>query len=108
MAWPSRILAGKRYRGGFPGHGSPRNREADQLAYREAALAETSAAIQGSIMAIIGLDHIQIAMPPRREGDARALYGALLEFSEVPKPAHLAARGGCWFKSAGDATSGSR
>jgi catechol 2,3-dioxygenase-like lactoylglutathione lyase family enzyme len=48
------------------------------------------------------LDHVQLAMPAGREDDARAFYAGHLGISEVPKPDHLAARGGCWFE-AGDA-----
>jgi catechol 2,3-dioxygenase-like lactoylglutathione lyase family enzyme len=43
------------------------------------------------------LDHVLLAMPPNREADARAFYGDLLGMPEVPKPANLEARGGCWF-----------
>jgi len=46
---------------------------------------------------ITGFDHVQIAMPPEREDEARAFYGTLLGMSELPKPPVLAARGGCWF-----------
>jgi catechol 2,3-dioxygenase-like lactoylglutathione lyase family enzyme len=49
-------------------------------------------------MAIKALDHIQLAMPPGREADARAFYEGLLEIPEVRKPQNLAARGGCWFE----------
>ncbi|QSB44223.1 VOC family protein [Tsuneonella flava] len=51
-------------------------------------------------MGIVGLDHVQLAMPRDGEADARAFYGAVLGFAEVPKPPDLAKRGGCWF--AGD------
>jgi catechol 2,3-dioxygenase-like lactoylglutathione lyase family enzyme len=44
------------------------------------------------------LDHVQLAMPAGREDEARAFYEGLLGSSEVPKPPHLAARGGCWFE----------
>ncbi|TAK31041.1 MAG: glyoxalase [Myxococcaceae bacterium] len=40
-------------------------------------------------------------MPVGGEGAARAWYGELLGMREEPKPAALAARGGCWFR-AGD------
>ncbi len=46
-------------------------------------------------MAILALDHVQLAMPAGREGEARAFYGGLLGFAEEIKPANLAARGGC-------------
>ena len=37
-------------------------------------------------------------MPPGEEEAARAFYGRALGLEEVPKPEHLAARGGCWFR----------
>jgi catechol 2,3-dioxygenase-like lactoylglutathione lyase family enzyme len=46
-----------------------------------------------------GVHHVQLAMPPRGEAEARRFYGEVLLFDEVPKPEHLAARGGCWFRS---------
>lgn len=52
-------------------------------------------------MQILGLDHIQLAMPAGREAEARAFYGGLLGLAEIAKPAPLAARGGCWFAGAG-------
>jgi catechol 2,3-dioxygenase-like lactoylglutathione lyase family enzyme len=50
-------------------------------------------------MAIIGIDHVQVAAPPGCESAARAFYGALLGLEELPKPEALAARGGCWFRA---------
>ncbi|MBV9822881.1 MAG: glyoxalase [Actinobacteria bacterium] len=46
---------------------------------------------------ILGLDHVQVAIPAGGEDSARAFYGALLGMAEVLKPAALAVRGGCWF-----------
>jgi catechol 2,3-dioxygenase-like lactoylglutathione lyase family enzyme len=46
------------------------------------------------------IDHVQLAMPAGREDEAREFYDVLLGLPEQPKPAHLAARGGCWFESA--------
>jgi len=37
-------------------------------------------------------------MPAGGEDAARAFFEGLLGIAEVPKPAHLAARGGCWFE----------
>ncbi len=37
-------------------------------------------------------------MPPGREPDAIAFYEGLLGIPQVPKPAELAKRGGCWFE----------
>src|SRR3954453_21018176 len=48
-------------------------------------------------MAVVGLDHVQIAAPPGCEADARRFYGGLLGLVELEKPAALAARGGAWF-----------
>lgn len=50
-------------------------------------------------MPILGLHHVQLAMPPGREADATAFYEGLLGIPRVEKPPHLAARGGCWFES---------
>jgi len=52
-------------------------------------------------MGIVGLDHVQLAMPRDGEADARGFYGAVLGLAEVPKPADLAKRGGCWFAGRG-------
>jgi len=45
------------------------------------------------------IDHVQLAMPAGGEDQARAFYGDLLGMIELPKPAELAKRGGCWFGS---------
>lgn len=50
---------------------------------------------------LVGVDHVQLAMPAGGEDRARAFYGALLGMDEVPKPAELASRGGCWFTAPG-------
>jgi catechol 2,3-dioxygenase-like lactoylglutathione lyase family enzyme len=44
------------------------------------------------------LDHVQLAMPAGREDEARAFYRDALGIPELPKPPHLARRGGCWFE----------
>jgi catechol 2,3-dioxygenase-like lactoylglutathione lyase family enzyme len=49
-------------------------------------------------MRIVGIDHVQLAMPPGEEAKARAFYVDLLGLVEVPKPPHLALRGGAWFE----------
>jgi catechol 2,3-dioxygenase-like lactoylglutathione lyase family enzyme len=46
---------------------------------------------------IVGLDHVQLAMPTGREADAEAFYAGLLGFTRQPKPEPMASRGGCWF-----------
>ena len=47
---------------------------------------------------IHGLDHVQLALPPGEEGQARAFYAGILGLTEVPKPENLAKRGGVWFE----------
>jgi len=46
---------------------------------------------------IVGLDHLQLAMPCGREAEARAFYAGILGLAELTKPPNLAARGGVWF-----------
>jgi catechol 2,3-dioxygenase-like lactoylglutathione lyase family enzyme len=50
---------------------------------------------------LTGIDHVQLAIPAGGEADARAFYGGLLGLAEVPKPAALTGRGGCWFAAPG-------
>src|SRR5690606_22585521 len=47
--------------------------------------------------AITAHDHVNLAMPPGGEGQARAFYHGILGLEEVEKPPKLQARGGCWF-----------
>jgi catechol 2,3-dioxygenase-like lactoylglutathione lyase family enzyme len=47
---------------------------------------------------ILGLDHVQLAMPAGQEAAARAFYSGVLGLVEETKPANLAARGGVWFR----------
>lgn len=49
-------------------------------------------------MRVVRLDHVQLAMPAGLEAVAVGFYEGLLGIPHVPKPAHLAARGGCWFE----------
>ena len=49
-------------------------------------------------MRVRRLDHVLLAMPPGREGEARQFYQGVLGVPEATKPASLAARGGCWFE----------
>ena len=53
------------------------------------------------MMRITHLDHVQLAMPPGKEAQARAFYEDLLGIPNVEKPANLAGRGGCWFERGG-------
>ncbi len=49
-------------------------------------------------MAVVGLDHVQLAIPAGGEDRARGFYVGLLGMIEVPKLATLSASG-CWFTS---------
>ena len=50
-------------------------------------------------MKVVGLHHVQLAMPPGEEAAATEFYERLLRIPRVAKPSHLNARGGCWFES---------
>ncbi|HTR68384.1 MAG TPA: VOC family protein [Terriglobales bacterium] len=50
-------------------------------------------------MPFTAIDHVQVAMPPGREDEARSFYRDLLGMEETPKPPELARRGGVWFRS---------
>jgi catechol 2,3-dioxygenase-like lactoylglutathione lyase family enzyme len=45
------------------------------------------------------IDHVQLAMPDGCEDEASRFYCEILGMTELPKPAELATRGGCWFAS---------
>ncbi len=47
-------------------------------------------------MGVVGLDHVQLAIPAGGEDRARWFFGGLLGMTEVPKPANLSSSG-CWF-----------
>lgn len=49
-------------------------------------------------MPIAAIEHVQLAMPPGQEAAAREFYEGVLGIPEVPKPPHLAKRGGAWFE----------
>ena len=49
-------------------------------------------------MALLRINHVQLAIPPARESEARRFYGDILGLREIPKPPALAARGGAWFE----------
>jgi len=53
----------------------------------------SKSAIPDPDVPVVGIDHVQLAMPPGREGEARAFYADLLGICEVPKPPSLALRG---------------
>lgn len=46
---------------------------------------------------VVGIDHVQVAAPPRSEDEARRFYGDLVGLAELRKPPVLHARGGVWF-----------
>jgi catechol 2,3-dioxygenase-like lactoylglutathione lyase family enzyme len=48
---------------------------------------------------VLRIDHVQLAMPPGGDADARRFYGEVLGFVEVPKPEPMRARGGMWFQA---------
>jgi catechol 2,3-dioxygenase-like lactoylglutathione lyase family enzyme len=50
-------------------------------------------------MRVVGIEHVQLAMPRGEEDRARAFYSGILGIPEVPKPPELAKRGGVWFES---------
>jgi catechol 2,3-dioxygenase-like lactoylglutathione lyase family enzyme len=50
-------------------------------------------------MTVLGIDHVQIAIPRGGEDEARAFYGGLIGMEELPKPDALRGRGGCWFRA---------
>jgi catechol 2,3-dioxygenase-like lactoylglutathione lyase family enzyme len=54
--------------------------------------------MHSSVTEILGLDHVQLAMPPGEESAARAFYAGVLGLVEESKPANLAPRGGVWFR----------
>lgn len=53
--------------------------------------------------AIVGIDHLQIPIPPGGEGEVRRFYVGLLGLTEAPKPQALAWRGGVWLAGTGTA-----
>lgn len=48
-------------------------------------------------IAVLGIDHVQLAMPVGQEEAARRFYAGVLGLTEAAKPAGLEGRGGCWF-----------
>jgi hypothetical protein len=49
-------------------------------------------------MKVLAVDHVQLAMPAGEEERARSFYNGVLGIKEMPKPPHLAVRGGVWFE----------
>lgn len=54
---------------------------------------------ENSRPAWVGIDHVQLAMPVGGEAIARGFYVGVLGLVEMPKPAVMSARGGCWFEA---------
>lgn len=50
---------------------------------------------------VLGIDHVQVAVPPGSEEICRAFYVRVLGLAELPKPPTLAARGGIWLQAGG-------
>jgi len=50
-------------------------------------------------MPVLGVDHVQLAMPAGQEEQARRFYRDVLGVPEKLKPPEMAKRGGCWFES---------
>jgi len=50
-------------------------------------------------LAILALDHVQLAMPAGGDDRARSFYVGLLGMEELAKPPPLQASGGVWFRS---------
>jgi hypothetical protein len=81
------------------------DRSIDALRSVSAAVADFIGAVDGATndgqSRLTAMDHVQLAMPPDGEAQARDFYGSLLGLREVPKPEPLAQRGGCWFVGPG-------
>ena len=52
-------------------------------------------------MPILRINHVQLAMPPGLETEARRFYGDVLGLHEVPKPESLGRPKGAWFELKG-------
>ena len=52
-------------------------------------------------MPVVGIDHVQLAIPAGGEEEAASFYGGLLGMTPLPKPEPLASRGGLWFAAGG-------
>lgn len=48
---------------------------------------------------VLGLDHMQIAIPVGGEPTAIEFYNGVLGLPQLPKPEPQALRGGCWFQA---------
>ena len=50
-------------------------------------------------MAVLALDHVQLAMPDGGDLSARAFYEGLLGLPQIARPDSLKDRPGCWFSN---------
>jgi catechol 2,3-dioxygenase-like lactoylglutathione lyase family enzyme len=48
---------------------------------------------------LVGIHHVQLAMPDGEDEAAVAFYAETLGLTQVPKPEELSPRGGVWFAS---------
>ncbi|MBA3690633.1 MAG: VOC family protein [Actinobacteria bacterium] len=48
---------------------------------------------------LIGIHHVQLAMPEGEDADAVRFYADTLGLTQVPRPEALSPRGGVWFMS---------
>ncbi len=48
---------------------------------------------------LVGIHHVQLAMPEGEDADAVAFYAGTLGLEQIPKPELLSPRGGVWFRS---------
>ena len=48
-------------------------------------------------MDILGIDHVQIAIPVASENRARSFYLGILGFTEIEKPSQMSQRKSIWF-----------
>lgn len=67
--------------------------EAQDLSYRH------NGYVPSSVYRLQAIDHVQVAIPPGGEDQARPFYKDLLGLAEQPKPPELAGRGGAWFEA---------
>ena len=49
-------------------------------------------------LGIVGIDHVQIAVPRALEAETLRFYREVFALPEIPKPEELRARGGAWFQ----------
>ena len=48
---------------------------------------------------LIGIHHVQLAMPEGEDADAIRFYAETLGLTQIPRPEELSPRGGVWFTS---------